>query len=232
MLPDTAHKILGTFPHDSDERIRHSYRQLAVLTHPDRNQNDPDAQERFHRVSQAYETICMGRDQNARGATDPFALFKNMSSLEPLFFGGATTNPFGDLDTWFRSPPSMVFPSMPPPTSVGGGGSKFHSSTSTRSVSRNGRTLRQDFENDNGVVKTKVTLMETGHPPVSRTYDGVLPAIDEQTVDSLLRGQSTLPELDFSFDGTPVSPQHETLGGLLAADKTTKQLHEHKDQFY
>jgi translocation protein SEC63 len=39
------------------EKIKKAYRKLALLYHPDRNQNNPEASAKFIMISKAYECL-------------------------------------------------------------------------------------------------------------------------------------------------------------------------------
>ena len=54
---DEARKTLGLPEISSLEEIKASYRRLSVAYHPDRNPNDPSAEERFRHVARAYEIL-------------------------------------------------------------------------------------------------------------------------------------------------------------------------------
>ena len=51
------YKVLGVSPKASNEEIRSAYRRLAKQCHPDANPNDPEAEERFKDISEAYRTL-------------------------------------------------------------------------------------------------------------------------------------------------------------------------------
>ena len=42
----------------STKEIKKAYRKLAVQYHPDKNPDDPEADERFHDIAAAYE-VCV-----------------------------------------------------------------------------------------------------------------------------------------------------------------------------
>jgi curved DNA-binding protein len=87
------YQILGVAPSASDGEIRKAYRQLAMTYHPDRNPNDPDCEERFKEVNQAYAVLHDPEkrrihDRSGRGRAfpggDPFSDF-DFSSLYEAF---------------------------------------------------------------------------------------------------------------------------------------------------
>ncbi len=51
------YKILGVTRTNSTEEIRRSYRKLAMLHHPDRNPDDPAAEEKFKEIAEAYGVL-------------------------------------------------------------------------------------------------------------------------------------------------------------------------------
>ncbi len=51
------YKILGVSTATSDEELRKSYRKLAMQYHPDRNPNNPAAEEKFKEVAEAYGVL-------------------------------------------------------------------------------------------------------------------------------------------------------------------------------
>jgi curved DNA-binding protein len=51
------YKILGVTRTSSPEEIRKSYRKMAMLHHPDRNPDDPVAEEKFKEIAEAYGVL-------------------------------------------------------------------------------------------------------------------------------------------------------------------------------
>ena len=70
--------ILGVNRDASDEEIKKAYRKLAMKYHPDRNPDNPKAEEHFKEVKEAYEILSDGQkrtayDQYGHAGVDPQA---------------------------------------------------------------------------------------------------------------------------------------------------------------
>src|SRR5215469_5550370 len=63
------YEVLGVQRGASDQEIKSAYRKLALTYHPDRNPNNPDAEEKFKECSEAYAVLC---DADKRAAYDRF----------------------------------------------------------------------------------------------------------------------------------------------------------------
>jgi len=61
------YSVLGVAKTAKPEEIKSAFRKLAKKYHPDQNQNDPKAQERFSEINQAYEIV---GDKDKRGQFD------------------------------------------------------------------------------------------------------------------------------------------------------------------
>jgi molecular chaperone DnaJ len=61
--------VLGVTREASDQEIKSSYRKLAMQFHPDRNPNNPDAEDKFKEASEAYSILT---DADKRAAYDRF----------------------------------------------------------------------------------------------------------------------------------------------------------------
>lgn len=56
-MAEDFHKILGLSPGASKAEIKRAYHQLAKQYHPDHNTGDPEAEKKFHVVSEAYKAL-------------------------------------------------------------------------------------------------------------------------------------------------------------------------------
>jgi molecular chaperone DnaJ len=63
------YEVLGISRTASEMEIKSAYRKLALQYHPDRNPNNPDAEDKFKEASEAYSVLC---DAEKRAAYDRF----------------------------------------------------------------------------------------------------------------------------------------------------------------
>jgi molecular chaperone DnaJ len=103
------YEVLGVKREATFEEIKRSYRQLAVKYHPDKNPDDPGAEEKFKEIGEAYDVL-MDEDKRAAynrfghdafqqgggfgrgGFHDPFDIFREVfgggGGIFETFFGG------------------------------------------------------------------------------------------------------------------------------------------------
>ena len=86
--------MLGVGRQASAEEIRKAYRKLAKQYHPDRNQGDKAAEERFKSVSAAFDIV---GDEEKRKRFDRGEIDADGNERAPGFGGGGFGggNPFG-----------------------------------------------------------------------------------------------------------------------------------------
>jgi curved DNA-binding protein len=58
------YKILDVAPNATDQEIKQVYRRLVRMHHPDVNQGDPEAEERFKNIGEAYHVLGNGERRN------------------------------------------------------------------------------------------------------------------------------------------------------------------------
>ncbi|MEX2105801.1 MAG: molecular chaperone DnaJ [Solirubrobacterales bacterium] len=83
-MADELYKTLGVSKKASGEEIKKAYRKLARKYHPDRNPDDPAAEEKFKEVQGAYDTLSDPEKRKTYDAGGPFA-----------GFGGGGQGPYG-----------------------------------------------------------------------------------------------------------------------------------------
>jgi molecular chaperone DnaJ len=112
------YEVLAVSRTASDDEIKRSYRKLAVKFHPDKNPDDPHAEEKFKELGEAYDVLndpdkraaydrfghaAFAQGMPGRGGFhDPFDIFREVfggggggGGIFESFFGGATTDGSG-----------------------------------------------------------------------------------------------------------------------------------------
>jgi molecular chaperone DnaJ len=69
MAKEDYYELLGVPRNASDSEIKKSFRRLAMKYHPDRNKDNPEAEEKFKKIKEAYEVLS---DAKKRSAYDQF----------------------------------------------------------------------------------------------------------------------------------------------------------------
>jgi molecular chaperone DnaJ len=87
-VAEDLYKVLGVSKKASDEEIKKAYRKLARKYHPDRNQGDAAAEEKFKQVQGAYDTLA---DPQKREQYDAGGMFAGFGGGP----GGPGGRPFG-----------------------------------------------------------------------------------------------------------------------------------------
>lgn len=72
------YKVLGLSPDATEEEVKKAYRKKAFEYHPDRNQGDKAAEEKFKEISAAYSAITNPQPQNPNDGFSPFRGFEDM----------------------------------------------------------------------------------------------------------------------------------------------------------
>src|SRR5216110_212864 len=106
------YEVLGVARGAHEDEIKRSYRKLAVKFHPDKNPNDPHAEEKFKELGEAYDVLI---DVDKRAAYDRYghAAFAQGGAG----FGGGFHDPFDIFREVFGGGGGGIFESF-----FGGGG--------------------------------------------------------------------------------------------------------------
>lgn len=94
-INEDLYEVLGVSKDATDQEIQRAYRKLALKYHPDRNEGDPKAANKFKKASEAYEVL---KDPEKRQAYDS----GGMSGVHQTGFEGFADNEeiysqFGDI---------------------------------------------------------------------------------------------------------------------------------------
>ena len=133
------YEVLGVARAATDQEIKSAYRKLALQFHPDRNPNNPDAEEKFKEASEAYAVLADG---------DKRAVYDRYGHAGLGGGGGAQGFDANDLGDIFGD--------------FFGLGDIFGGGTRKRSRTQRGADLREDinleFEEAVFGTETKVTV--------------------------------------------------------------------------
>ncbi|HEX6201589.1 MAG TPA: DnaJ domain-containing protein, partial [Thermoanaerobaculia bacterium] len=88
------YEVLGVRRDAEIAEIKRSYRKLAVQYHPDKNPNDPEAEERFKEAAEAYAVLS---DSDKRTRYDRFGHAGVGGAAGSPFQGGFDPSVFGDF---------------------------------------------------------------------------------------------------------------------------------------
>lgn len=86
--------MLGVTRTATEVEIKSAYRKLAMTYHPDRNPNNPDAEEKFKELTEAYAILA---DSEKRSLYDRFGHAGVGGSAGPAGFDPAIFQDFGDI---------------------------------------------------------------------------------------------------------------------------------------
>ncbi len=90
MAKEDYYQLLGVSRNASDDEIKKSFRRLAMKHHPDRNRDNPEAEEQFKKVKEAHDVLS---DPKKRSAYDQFG----HAGVDPSMGGGHGSGNFSDI---------------------------------------------------------------------------------------------------------------------------------------
>jgi molecular chaperone DnaJ len=104
MMKRDPYEVLGVGRDADEPQIKKAFRRLARELHPDVNNHDPEAEEKFKEAAEAYEILSDSERRSiydrygheglgARGFEPGFGGFGSFADIFDAFFGGA--DPFG-----------------------------------------------------------------------------------------------------------------------------------------
>jgi molecular chaperone DnaJ len=86
------YETLGISRDASADQIKKAFRKQAILHHPDKQPNNPDAVEKFKHINEAYSVLS---DQNKKEAYDRFGIIGDQAGGGPMDINEILKNVFG-----------------------------------------------------------------------------------------------------------------------------------------
>ena len=97
------YEILGVSKNATADEIKKAYRTLAFKYHPDRNQGNAEAEEKFKQISAAYDVLgdeAKRRQYDMGYSTDSYGAARSQSQQYQRQYQYTYSNPFGDENFW------------------------------------------------------------------------------------------------------------------------------------
>src|SRR5258707_2197890 len=102
-MPRDYYEVLGVSRGATETEIKKAFRRLARELHPDVNDHDPEAEEKFKEAAAAYEVLsdserrrtydAYGHQSLRSGGFEPGAGFGSIDDIFQAFFGGGFCGP-------------------------------------------------------------------------------------------------------------------------------------------
>ncbi len=98
--------VLGVSKTASADEIKKAYRTLAFKYHPDRNQGNAEAEEKFKQISAAYDVLgdeTKRRNYDLGGYSDNYSYSSQSANAQQQYqrqYQYTYSNPFGDDNFW------------------------------------------------------------------------------------------------------------------------------------
>ena len=203
------YEVLGVEKTASADEIKKAYRKKAMQYHPDRNPDDPSAEEKFKEAGEAYEVLS---DADKRARYDQYGF----AGVDPNFnpggygggFGGGFSG-FGDFGDIF----SDIF---------GGGGSARSTANAPRRGENVGARLEVTFEEAAFGVEKEVSTARIENCPTcagTGSADGAVETCDRCRGTGQVR--TTQNFMGMTMQSTAACPQCNGKGKVIKTPCST-----------
>lgn len=251
MVKDTTYyDVLGISPDASQTDIKKAYRKKAMLTHPDKHPDDPEAAKKFQEVGEAYQVL---QDPQLRDKYDKFGKdeavpdsgFEDAGEFFTNIFGGeAFYDWIGELsmlkeltqtaDVLGGDEEAALAASEAGFTSEGATGAATSGATGAPSTSSG---AHQGPETATGVDSSQDLLHQPNGSSTttsSSTVQGKKPStkITKEQREELLRLEKERKELKAKRVEELVSKLDSKLQRLISASTNTDELHKFKNELH